>query len=385
MNNQNLINYQNILEEAMVISGLDDFGDLPHMQGLQELCWSLNHEANLNDIGRMAQVSRITGILLNRLRLEEDFKNYPIDQEKIKAPIVIVGLPRTGSTMIHRLLASDPQHTAMVWWEGRNPARLSDEERGNPQGRISMGKKEVESMIQASPDLMKIHPMDAMAVDEEILLIEHSFYSTVPESFMNLPSYSEWIESQDHTTAYLYLKRMLQYLQWQASERREKSWVLKTPHHMGFVDIILKVFPKAKIIQTHRNPLETIPSYCSMVSTLAEPLSNKSFAKILGKHWEEKLARVLKHCMNISDHYPDQFLDLNYQDLLLKPIEEMQEIYKFLDKPYTPEAEKEMLLWKKENNQNKHGSHKYNIEDFGINDAKVLKDFDEYICKYNLT
>ena len=385
MSNLDKINHQKILEEAISLTGLSDFGPNSHLQGLERLCWSLNYEANLNDIGKSAQVLRITGLLVNRLLLEEDFKKNSIDEEEIKAPLVIVGLPRTGSTLIHRLLASDPDHTAMIWWEGRNPSRLKNEKRGEPHERILLGKREVEVMVQSSPDLMKIHPMDAMAADEEILLIEHTFHSTVPESFMNLPSYSEWVESQDHTTSYEYLKRMLQYLQWQSLERKGKSWVLKTPHHMGFVDVILKVFPGAKIIQTHRSPLETIPSYCSMVSTLAEPLSNKSFSKNLGKHWEEKLARTLSHCMEVSNQYPDQFLDINYYDLISKPIEKMEDIYKFLDKPYSEEAKKEMLLWTEKNNQNKHGNHIYTAENYGINNSKILKDFNEYIKKYDLT
>ena len=385
MSNLDKIDHQEILEEAISFTGLSDFGPNSHLQGLERLCWSLNYEADLNDIGRSAQISRITGLLVNRLLLEEDFKKNSIDEEEMKPPLVIVGLPRTGSTMIHRLLASDPDHTAMIWWEGRNPSRLKGEKRGEPHERILLGKKEVEIMVRASPDLMKIHPMDAMAADEEILLIEHSFHSTVPESFMNLPSYSEWVESQDHTTSYEYLKRMLQYLQWQNLERKGKSWVLKTPHHMGFVDVILKVFPGAKIIQTHRSPLETIPSYCSMVSTLAEPLSNKSFAKNLGKHWEEKLSRALKHCMHVSDNHPNQFLDLNYKKLISEPIDEMEVIYNFLDKPYSSEAKEKMILWKEENIQNKHGSHEYNVEDYGINDKKILEDFDEYITKYDLT
>tara|TARA_B110000014_G_scaffold264187_1_gene263908 strand:- start:8244 stop:9398 length:1155 start_codon:yes stop_codon:yes gene_type:complete len=371
-----------LLDQASSLVGLSNFGDTIHLEGLEQLCWSLNEEANLNDVGHASQISRITGILVNRLLLEEDFKNNSIAKEIIKPPIVIVGLPRTGSTLVHRLLSSDPDHTAMIWWEGRYPSRLKNEKKGNPQERISMAKQEVEIMIKASPDLMKIHPMDAMAPDEEILLLEHGFFSTVPESFMNVPTYSKWVESQDHTHSYEYLKKMLKYLQWQNDLRSNKSWVLKTPHHTAYVENIMKVFPGALFIQTHRNPLQTIPSYCSMVATLAEPLSDESQSKRLGQHWEKKLSRALNHCMDISRAFPDQFLNLNYEDLVSNPMEEINKIYDFIGKPFSHKASKAMKLWREENTKDKHGKHKYVSEDYGISNKEIKEDYAIYINRY---
>ena len=160
-------------------------------------------------------------------------KHPEILNEEINSPVVIVGLPRTGSTMTHRLLASDPRHTAMLWWEGRHPAMLKDELRGNPDERMEMGKAEVEAVMQASPEALTIHPWDYKGADEEILLLEHTFFSTVPESFMRLPSYSKWVESQDHIHAYAQLKKMLQYLQWQ-NPGREKKDGFKVTSSFGF-------------------------------------------------------------------------------------------------------------------------------------------------------
>ena len=164
-----LLSSESLQKKATKESNLQDFGDPLHMQGLDKLCFSLENEAHLNDIGRLAQKNRILRILINRLRINEDLiKNPKIREEIIKDPIFIVGLPRTGSTMLHRLLSSDINHTSMIWWEGRNPARFAGEKRGDARERIKAGKAEVESLIKASPDLVKIHPMDAMAPDEEI-------------------------------------------------------------------------------------------------------------------------------------------------------------------------------------------------------------------------
>ena len=192
-------------------------------------------EADLNDIGIEAQQHRLVGILANLLRIEDACIQHPeILNEEIKSPVVIVGLPRTGSTMTHRLLASDPRHTAMLWWEGRYPAMLPNEVRGHPDERMEMGKAEVEAVMQASPEALTIHPWDYKGADEEILLLEHTFFSTVPESFMRLPTYSKWVESQDHIHAYAQLKKMLQYLQWQNPWQRKETMGVKVSSSSWF-------------------------------------------------------------------------------------------------------------------------------------------------------
>ena len=377
------IDFKSLKKRASEITDLENFGNPDHLKGLEGLCYSLQEEAKLNDVGKIAQHSRIVGILVNRLRFEKELESYPeIKDESILGPIVIVGLPRTGSTMMHRLLSSDSRNTSMIWWEGRNPSRFPSEERGKPLKRIKAGKNEVQELLQASPDLMSIHPMDAMAPDEEILLLEHTFYSTVPESFMYVPSYSKWIEEQNHTTAYEYLKSLLKYLQWQSPNRSKKTWVLKTPHHMGYVDIILKVFPNAKVIQTHRSPIDTIPSYCSMVTTLAAPLSNQLDPKLIGMYWEKKLSRVMLHCMNIANQNPSNFLDINYLDLIKNPLQQVRKVYNFLNIELNQKIIAEMEKWIQENQQHKHGHHEYSSSNYGLDDQIIKEDFSEYINTY---
>ena len=272
-----MLDSKQIIDAAKNQTNLEYFGNPLFLEGFECLVHSINQEADLNDVGMEAQQHRLIGILANMLRIEDACVKYPeILNEEIKSPVVIVGLPRTGSTMTHRLLASDPRHTAMLWWEGRYPAMLPNEVRGHPDERMEMGKAEVEAVMQASPEALTIHPWDYKGADEEILLLEHTFFSTVPESFMRLPTYSKWVESQDHIHAYSQLKIMLQYLQWQNPGRDKKRWVLKSPHHLGFIDKLLKVFPDSKVIQTHRDPLKTVPSFCSMCSNLFEPLTNSA-------------------------------------------------------------------------------------------------------------
>ena len=172
-----MLNELEIINEAKNQTGLENFGNPLFVEGFKTLINSINKEADLNEVGVEAQKHRLIGILANILRIESAFiENPEILNEEIKSPVVIVGLPRTGSTMTHRLLASDPNHTAMLWWEGRYPAMLENEQRGNPVDRMEMGKAEVEAVMQASPDALTIHPWDYKGADEEILLLEHTFF-----------------------------------------------------------------------------------------------------------------------------------------------------------------------------------------------------------------
>ena len=377
-----MLNELEIINEAKNQTGLENFGNPLFVEGFTALINSINKEADLNEIGIEAQKHRLIGILANMLRIESAFvKNPEILNEEIKSPVVIVGLPRTGSTMTHRLLASDPNHTAMLWWEGRYPAMLENEQRGNPVDRMEMGKAEVEAVMQASPDALTIHPWDYKGADEEILLLEHTFFSTVPESFMRLPAYSHWVESQDHIHAYVQLKKMLQYLQWQNPGRENKRWVLKSPHHLGFIDKLLNVFPDSKVIQTHRDPCKTVPSFCSMCANLFEPISNSYDKEEIGHHWANKLAKVLNHCMKISRLNKENFLDLEFNKMIKDPISEMTEVYDFIEEDFTHQAENAMKAWKEEN-QHEMGAHQYSLKEFNLDDSFISENFNEYINQY---
>ena len=376
------INANEIIDQAKSETGLSDLGKPLFSEGLNRLIDSINNEANLNEIGIQAQPIRIQGLLSNRLRFEEDLKKFPeILDQQIIAPIVIVGLPRTGSTMTHRLLASDPNHTAMLWWEGRYPALLPGEKRGDIEARMELGKAEVDAVVAASPEALDIHPWDYKGADEEILLLEHNFLSTVPESFMALPSYSKWIEEQDHTLAYEDLKKFIQYLQWQNPGREKKRWVLKSPHHLGFIDKMISVFPDAKIIQTHRDPIKTVPSFCSMCANLFEPLTTNFDKVFIGKHWSNKLTRALNHCMNISEQHPDNFLDLEFLNMIKDPIDEMKKIYEFIGESFGEKTEVAMEAWREEN-KHEMGAHKYSLEEYDLTESQINDNFAKYQQKY---
>lgn len=373
-----------LMAQARTMTGLDSFGHAKFIAGLEMLIESMNGEAALTPAGTEAQRQRIVGLLVNRLRIERALEEHAdIQDERIESPLVIVGLPRTGSTLTHRLLASDADHTAMRWWEGRYPAMLPGERRGHPTKRRALGRAEVEAVVAASPEAMNIHPWDFEGADEEILLIEHSFHSSVPESFMYLPSYSSWIEAQDHVPVYRDLLVMLQYLQWQDGARKGKRWVLKSPHHLGYLDALLEVFPDAKIIQTHRDPLQTVPSFCSMCASLSAPLTLKPDMQAIGTHWAMKLARNLERSTAVAARYPDRCIDLYFRDMVKDPIFEMERLYAFIGKAFGDRARADMQSHR-EADDHQANAHSYSLSDYGLHEAQIGGLFGAYIERHDL-
>lgn len=374
-----------LLQEAQKITGLDNFGDESFREPFEVLVKSLNDEAELNAVGRYTQYQRILNLLCNRLRTEAWIEKYPeILDEEVLAPVVIIGLQRTGSTMFHRVLASDSRFFAPLWYEVRNPAPYMDWDFSANDQRMSEAKAEVAAMLEANPELASIHPMDPLAADEDIMLLEHSFYSTVPDAFCNVPSYGQWNDTHDNTPGYEYLKRLLQFLQWQKKKQGQQAerWLLKTPHHLHHIATLLRVFPDAKIIQTHRDPLQTIPSAASMNYNLWIMCSDNPDATVVGSQWAAKYARGMLHTMETRKARPDAFIDVWYKDTVSNPMVPAQAVYDFIGMEFTKEAKAAMEKWRAENKREDRPSHEYTLEQFGFSEAGLKEQFAAYRTEY---
>lgn len=377
-----LFDFDRLLQAASTETALTDFGDPSFREPLRQLLWSLEHEADLNDTGQAVLRQRIFEILCNRLRVQAFIERYPeILEEEITAPLVIVGLPRTGTTMLHRTIAADPRFMAPLWYEVRFPTPGLDWDFQSPDPRIAAATAEMDAMLAASPDLTAIHPMDPVGPDEEIMLLEQSFYSYMPESQANVPSYEKWLQQADHAPGYRYLKLLLQFLQWQKKRAGQSGhrWVLKAPHHIHFIDLVLKVFPDAKIVQSHRDPVQTIPSLASLIFAVWKIYSDSADPTIAGKMWARKFANGTFKTMQLRQYLGSaQFLDLWFSDAVANPLQEIKKIYDFIGLELTEEARKEMLAWQEFNRRELRPSHEYTLEEFGLTEAGLQKQFFEY-------
>jgi len=373
-----------IVAEARAAAGLADFGDESFRVPMGVLLRALDEEAQLTPIGRAVQRQRIVDLLVNRLRAEACFARHPeILDEVIRAPIVIVGLPRTGTTLLHRTIASDMRQHSARWYECRHPAPLDDDATG-VDPRIARAEAEVRAMLEAVPALASMHPLDATAPDEEILLLEHSFYSTTPEASANVPSYGEWLTRQDQRPAYRYLHRLLQLIQWRqrrAGSRAER-WVLKTPHHLAFADLLLDEFPDALLVQTHRDPLESIPSLASMIHALRSLAAERVDAQAIGRQWNAKMAHALAHCLAVRERYPEHFVDVWFQDAVRDPVEQARRIYDVAGLKWTPDAEAAMRRFAATNPREGRPPHLYSLEEFGLTRAGIERDFAAYRARF---
>lgn len=374
------------LEAAAVeqSGGLKNFGLPSHRPGLEKLCASLKGEANLSDFGRGLLQQKIVEMLVNRLRIEDWFAKHPeIAQETIAAPVVIVGLPRTGTTLLQRVLACDPRFYSMPWWESRYPVPFPGEDLKAPVQRIERARGEVKVMVEAMPKLLSIHPMDADQADEEVMLMEHSFRASF-NAYAHVPSYMDWLHGTDETPTYEYLKRVLQFLQWQKRQRgvSAERWVLKAPHHLLRMGLLLKLFPDAHVVQAHRDPVETIPSIASMIHTLWAIYGAAPDAKAAGREWNDLMVQAFHHTMQVREANPKPFIDVRFIDTVKRPFEVVQAIYRHLGIALTPEAEQAMRQWLEKNSRDSRAAHDYKPEDFGLSVEQLQRDFADYRRKY---
>ncbi|WP_336333271.1 sulfotransferase [Pseudomonas putida] len=378
---------ERLLAEACVrAGGLQDFGQGNFRDGLAVLADALENEAQLAPGGRSLLREKLLAQLVNRLVIEDYCKRFPqILEQPIDDPLVIVGLPRTGTTLLQRTLAVDPQFNKAQWWETRYPAPLPGEDPARTETRIEHARAEVASMVQCLPQLLAIHPLDAEQADEEFMLMEHSFLCAM-DSYVNVPSYTAWLDRQDQTQVYQYLKRCLQFLQWQQGLRGiapGRRWLLKSPQHLHTLELLFKVFPGAQVILTHREPANTIPSLASFIHTLWRLYSDQADAEAVGEQWNRRMARAMRHAMAVRESLPERcVLDVHFEDTLREPLAVVERIYQFAGLQLSDPVREAIARWLADNGREKRASHQYTPERFGLSEAILQRDYAEYRSRH---
>ncbi len=375
-----------IVAEANAKAGRERFADESFREPLARLLASLDGEAELSPVGRATQHARIVESLVMRHVLEQHEARHPeIHAEKLEAPLVIVGLARTGTTMLHRLLSADPRHHSARWWEVRFPAPFPGFDWRGPDPRIAEAHAQVKWILANQPVLASIHPWDAEGPDEEIMLMEHSFLSWVPESGANLPSYRAWLDTQDLRPSYAFLARLLRFLSWQKRRRGETAerWVLKAPMHLGFLDVLFATFPGVCVIQTHRDPLETIPSVASFYLALWGLATEKPDPLEVGRQCLARFAGALRRCLAVRATLPaERFVDVSYREVARDPLASVQRIYAALGRAVAPDAEQAMAAWVAKNPREHRPPHEYAMETFGYTREWIEREFAGYRARF---
>jgi hypothetical protein len=365
------IDKDSLINAARKTTGLHDFGKDFWDEPLERLLKSIREEAQLHPIGYFITRQRMVSLLSIRLRAEELFKKYPEILEQPLLPVwVILGLQRTGTTKLHRLLSADEQHRVLLSWEAINPAPLG-ERNGKPDKRIAIARTSERALRLMAPGFFAIHPVEHNAPEEDILLLDTTFLSTTPEATMHVPSYASWLETTDQGPAYAYMVKLMKLLQWQ---RPGKRWILKSPHHLEFTEQIDKHFGDVKFLWTHRDVTECIPSFISMAAHSRVIFSNKVDGNDVARHWIRKTGFMLQKGLNyrMKNAHKNQFTDIWYENLRDSAPEVLTSIYS-LDGGMTPELLARIEQAERENPMRKYGIHEYNLEDFGVNNEDILK------------
>jgi hypothetical protein len=341
----------------------------------------INEEAGLtsaNDPPVQAMVKN----LADRLQLVEYLRRYPEAlEEHLDVAGVIIGLGRGGSTLLQRLLSSSPQVNYTPWWEVVFPLPLPGEERGDPTPRIELGKQTAKSINETWPEMVAMHPVDAIEADEEIALFDRTPLSMMYSFYFYVPSYMPWLRNQDHRKAYEELRTWLKVLQHQRPSRRGRRWVLKSGHHLYAAALrpLLKAFPEALAIMTHRNLQNVIVSYCSMQTVTVQKYSNTFDRRRLGRQAIDVFEHALQDLQAVRREYPaTRFFDVQYEDTVQHPLEVYRSTMQAMGFRLSDADEHAAASWMASHGRDTHPPHRYAPEDYGITRDVVARTFGFY-------
>ncbi|EFQ82333.1 hypothetical protein HMPREF0063_12495 [Aeromicrobium marinum DSM 15272] len=371
------LDVDDLLAAARAKTGLDDFGDDWFLEPLRVLTSAIADEARLSDLGLTLTQGRFTALLADRLRLRALQAEHPeILDEEVVVATEICGLPRTGSTLVHRLLAASPHVTSTLSWETSYLLPFPGEGPG-AEVRKRKARERYEMFLEMSPDFGDIHTIEWDGPEEDVIILDRTFVSMSYDSFYQIPTYGLWLRVFDQAPAYRELREWLQVLQWQDPDRAGKPWVLKSPHHLTAVDTVLDAFPGCKIVMTHRSPTKAVPSYASMVSAISGQYSDDIDQVAIGRYWRDRFVATLGQLDEVRARRPDRIVDVQFADVVSDPVGVALRVSEALGVPADREALEEYM---ERNRSQRHGSggHSYTAEDFGLSEAELQQDFAFY-------
>jgi hypothetical protein len=376
-----------LLERAVATVGLQDFGGEDFLEPLERLVDALNTEARLNDFGRLRAQMTMDAGLVQRLRIHDYLQRHPeVAGEGIDKPVFIVGLPRTGTTALHHLLNQDPANRTLRLWEAQDPVPPPQTSSYRSDPRIARQAEGVALTEAFLPGFLKTHLIDAEEPDECYMLLNRNFMSVEYSALFHIPSYAHWLyRNLCARGSYAYHRRQLQLLQ----SRHPGQWVLKAPFHQLGLTEILRLYPDAIIVQTHRAPLQFVASGCSFSEVLRAPCSDELDRAEIGRDWFEMLTTYTRRFeadrARLESAHPGQFVDLFHDDFIADPLAAVEAIYAARDTPLALPAREAMQAWVAQHPPGKHGRHDYRLEDYGLGRSDVEALFGDYCQRYGLT
>jgi hypothetical protein len=375
-----------LLERARAETGLSDFGSDDFVERLGVLATSLDTESGLSALGRINAQMLLVSLLKNRLRVEDLVRRHPeiLDVEIVK-PIVICGLPRTGTTHLHNLMSSDPALRSLPYWESLEPV-LAESERpapGEPDPRLARTDAGLAFLNDALPHFKRMHEMTTWHVHEEIQLLAIDFSTMLFETVAPVPSWRDYYLTHDQTSSYRYLRKLLQVLQWLRGGER---WVLKSPQHLEQFGPLSAVFPDATFVVTHRDPVAVTVSLCTMIAYSNRLSAADPDPTVVGRYWGARVEDMLRACVRDRDILPaDRSIDVRFDEFMADDVAMVERIYDLAGQPFTPAVRAAMDAFMLEHPRGRHGAVLYDATQLGIDPDERRRALAFYSERFGVT
>jgi hypothetical protein len=362
---------ESLLAAACKRTGLDGFGDAGFFEPLRVLIDALEREAGLSAFGRIATREHLVQLLASRLRLEDLIRRHPeILDERIERPIIIAGLPRSGTTHLFNLLSRDAKLRWLPYWESLEPFPDPNERPGKDgrDPRLARCERSLSAIERMMPLFPAMHEFSVEGPHEEIQLLALAFSTQLFEASYCVPSYGEWYHGSDQTPAYAYLKRALQALQWL---RRGTRWLLKTPQHLENLGPLVRTFPDAKFIQTHRDPVRITASLGTMIAYGSRMQHRRVDPVAIGRRWADNVERMLRASVRDRALLPAaQVVDVRFHEYMKDQLGTVERVFAFCDEPVDDATAAAVRAFLDENPKGKHGAIDYRLEDLGLDERE---------------
>jgi hypothetical protein len=370
-----------LIEEARRSTGLERFDSESYREGLEILLSDLSRGERPHDADQRIRDSLVKA-LAARLTTTAYLDSHPeLLQRPIRRPVFVFGIPRTGTTLLSNLLATDPARRSPLTWEIDNPVPPATTQTLYNDPRALAALEVERQLLSARPEMGKYYRFSAIYPNECVFIMAHDFKTLMWESRGKLPAYRDWMFQTDARSAYDYHKRFLQLLQSEAPG----IWNLKMPSHALFIPTLLQVYPDARLIWTHRDPLTATGSLCSLISTGHQAFTGKVDVEWIGQNYSWQAAEHANRIMDAREILgEDRIIDVHYADLMRDPIGAMRKLYAALGDEFTPEAQAGMQTWVNDNPQQKFGKHEYKLEQFGLSPATLTPLFERYLARYTI-
>ena len=367
-------------------TGLSDWGEEDLRRPLEILCYSLNEEAGLHEAGQVMVRQRLQNVLSTRLLVVEERKRDPaIPRQVISRPLIVLGLPRSGTTHMHALLAADPDSRSPRVWEMSMPMPPPRRESYWTDPRIDIAREGMRASGFLTQELMAIHPFTYDEPEECGQILEYSGYGAMYSAMCWVPTYSCWRENVDFRPAMRFHRKFLQHLQAYCAGN---WWVLKSAEYHYHLEEILDVYPDACIVMMHRDPARTVPSEANLYRAMRRltTAGHHFTAEDAGRAVLRGNAISTRRLLELREHLHDdrRIFDVHYSDLLSRPMDVAAEIYRHFGLSLTERVRTSMQEYLVKHTQNRHGVNRYALEDWGLTEANIERHLGHYIDHYGI-